>query len=419
MFRISFFLLVFVSVFNMNSRATAQAISTSEDQFLPENAILDTSILFAIGAREARQELRGSYGWPTFQEGIVDQIYFRFDPDGYARFSPSARLDSDVFEVICRPRTLDCMGRKSNMSFGLNSRGQLQLTLDGVAAGDQFYISDGATELELPSQILEPLDAQFENVLSVGGELVVRRGQQQMMVFSLSGFPQVASYIRWIQAEQDYLALPRNWPIPGSPSNPSSSLTQVESWRNDNQNNVASLTQPITSGTTNQSQIAELTELIEVLVEKDPTGSVPTTRVFPQRAPIQDATLDVQLQQLELRIDALEKSVFGPEEAVSPEPPMLAGLEQDAADDRTLEVLARQLDEIMDEFNVDPGTAAALLRLRQGEVPAETLDSLQVILSASDPTGLTEAILAEQAKQDPAESEFLPLTDYFRSVLDD
>ena len=53
-----------------------------EDDFAPENAIIDVSIPFAIGAREARQELRGAFGWPTFQEGLVEGVYFRFDPDG-------------------------------------------------------------------------------------------------------------------------------------------------------------------------------------------------------------------------------------------------------------------------------------------------------------------------------------------------
>ena len=63
---------------------SAQKVTADDsDSFTPENAILDTSILFAIGAREARQELRGSFGWPTFQEGLVEGVYFRFDPDGY------------------------------------------------------------------------------------------------------------------------------------------------------------------------------------------------------------------------------------------------------------------------------------------------------------------------------------------------
>ena len=76
------------------------AQSAQQEGISSTTQILDTSVLFAIGAREAEQALRGAFGWPTFQEGFVDQVYFRFDPDGYARFSPSPRLDEDVFEVI-------------------------------------------------------------------------------------------------------------------------------------------------------------------------------------------------------------------------------------------------------------------------------------------------------------------------------
>ena len=75
--------------------------SAQQEGFENTTEILDTGILFAIGAREAEQALRSSFGWPTFQEGFVDQVYFRFDPDGYARFSPNPRLDDNVFEVVC------------------------------------------------------------------------------------------------------------------------------------------------------------------------------------------------------------------------------------------------------------------------------------------------------------------------------
>ena len=134
---------------------SAQKVTADDsDSFTPENAILDTSILFAIGAREARQELRGSFGWPTFQEGLVEGVYFRFDPDGYARFSPSPRLDTDVFEVICRPRTYTCMGRKNGLAVALTSRGTLQLRLENVVETDQFFVADGVSELPLPQNIL-------------------------------------------------------------------------------------------------------------------------------------------------------------------------------------------------------------------------------------------------------------------------
>lgn len=200
-------------------------------EFASENAILDTSILFAIGAREARQELRGAFGWPTFQEGLVMGVYFRFDPDGYARFAPTPRLDSDVFEVICRPRTFSCMGRKGGLAAFLNGQGRLQLKLENVAEGDQFFISDGIEELELPTRIVQPLDPQLELLLSsTNGELVIRRGDDEVERISLKGFGPVAAYLRWLTARQDYTVLPRGWPIPTT-GTVATGVTQAANWQ--------------------------------------------------------------------------------------------------------------------------------------------------------------------------------------------
>lgn len=198
--------------------ATAQStvFERREEAFASENAILDTSIPFAIGARQAEQNLRGSFGWPTFQEGLVDGVYFRFDPDGYARFSPSPRLDTDVFEVVCRPRTYTCQGQKPGLTVLLNERGQLQLVLPNAVAGDTFALSDGVSELALPERILQPLDIRLETLLASGGELIVRRGSNEIDRISLKGFSAVAAYLRWVAARQDYTVLPRGWPVPNS-----------------------------------------------------------------------------------------------------------------------------------------------------------------------------------------------------------
>lgn len=199
--------------------------------FASENAILDTAIPFAIGAREARQSLRGAFGWPTFQEGLVEGVYFRFDPDGYARFSSTPRLDTDVFEVICRPRTFSCMGRKGPLSLILNSRGQFQLKLDDVVSGDTFFVSEGVSEIQVPERILQPLDVQLENLLSTGGELIIRRGENEVNRVSLTGFMPVSAYMRWIVARQDYSVLPRGWPVPNALGDTQNgTMTQVSEW---------------------------------------------------------------------------------------------------------------------------------------------------------------------------------------------
>jgi len=198
--------------------------------FISENAILDTAIPFAIGAREAQQNLRGSFGWSTFQEGLVEGVYFRFDPDGYARFSPSPRLDADVFEVICRPRTYSCMARKDNLSVIPMKDGKIQLKLEDVRPGDGLFLADADSELQLPERILQPLEFQFETLLSAGGNLVVRRSDREIIKTSLSGFGAVVPYLRWIMARQDYTVLPRNWPVPNAQGNADGAITNALGW---------------------------------------------------------------------------------------------------------------------------------------------------------------------------------------------
>ena len=272
--------------------ATAQDQTSGDgDAFASENAIVNTALPFAIGAREARQELRGAFGWATFQEGLVEGVYFRFDPDGYARFSPSPRLDTDVFEVICRPGTLNCIGRKGTMSVFLNGQGALQLGLDDVAEGDVMSLVVGASTLPLPPNVLQPLDARLETLLGSGGELVVKRGEAEFGRFSLNGFAAVSAYLRWITAKQDYSVLPRGWPVPNSDT--TSSIGPTVDWQSPIQSRQYSQ-----SGTGNSSlpdenaavasDVAEvrgeLNMLRELLVSRnsppqvsDPLASIPSS----------------------------------------------------------------------------------------------------------------------------------------------
>ncbi len=206
----------------------AIATDRSAESFASENAILDTAIPFAIGAREARQALRGAFGWPSFQEGLVEGVYFRFDPDGYARFAPTPRLDVDVFEVICRPRTYACAARKDGLEVFLTDRGQLQMRLENALAGDMFFVSEGVSEIQVPERILQPLDVQLELLLGAGGELSTRRGGTEVSRVSLKGFSAVTAYLRWIAARQDYAVLPRGWPVPNAET--SGGMTKPAAW---------------------------------------------------------------------------------------------------------------------------------------------------------------------------------------------
>lgn len=197
--------------------------------FAPENAILNTAVPFAIGAREARQDLRGSFGWPTFQEGLVEGVYFRFDPDGYARFAPSPRLDTDVFEVLCRPGTTNCLARKGDFSVFLNTQGALQLRVDDYRDSDTIFVSEGVTEIQLPPQVMMPLDARLESLLSVGGDMIIRRGDTENSRTSLTGFGAVTTYLRWVASNQNPSAFPNGWPIP-SATTPSANRFDGTDW---------------------------------------------------------------------------------------------------------------------------------------------------------------------------------------------
>ncbi len=221
-----FSLILAASAIGTTSNAQDPGATTG---FEPENAILDTAIPFAIGAREARQDLRGSFGWPTFQEGLVEGVYFRFDPDGYARFAPAPRLDTDVFEVLCRPATTNCQGRKGDLIVFLNTQGALQLEVQDYRASDQIFVSEGLTEIELPPTVMMPLDARLESLLSVGGDLVIRRGDIEKSRVSLTGFGAVTTYLRWVASRQNPTSFPRGWPVPGDTA-PSTNRFESSTW---------------------------------------------------------------------------------------------------------------------------------------------------------------------------------------------
>jgi len=242
----------------------------SAEAFASENAILDTAIPFSIGAREARQALRGSFGWPSFQEGLVEGVYFRFDPDGYARFAHTPRLDVDVFEVICRTRTHACAARKDGFEVFLTDRGQLQIRLEDALAGDTFFVSEGVSEIQVPERILQPLDVQLELLLGAGGDLITRRGGSEVARTSLKGFSAVTAYLRWIAARQDYAVLPRGWPVPNAASD--SSVTQPASW-----NSPMPQPQVLAPGYANGVGIAPATSMAPLTAPSQPSAAATIT----------------------------------------------------------------------------------------------------------------------------------------------
>jgi hypothetical protein len=209
--------------------ASAQDISGENTE--TATAILDTSIPFAIGAREGEQTIRGSFGWPTFQEGFVEGVYFRFDPDGYARFSTSPRLDDDVFEVRCQNATTLCIAQKNGLEIGLTAQGRPQIRISGVTPTDTFFISDRKNELPLPNSILGPIDQRLETLLSTDGDLIIRRELETLQTLSLSGFAATVTYLRWVAQNQASFVFPRNWPAPSQQtSQQNNGLTLPDTW---------------------------------------------------------------------------------------------------------------------------------------------------------------------------------------------
>ncbi len=442
--------------------AAAQVATATNETFTPDNAILDTSVPFAIGASEARQELRGSFGWPTFQEGLVEGVYFRFDPDGYARFAPTPRLDTDVFEVICRPRTFSCMGRKGMLSVILNSRGQLQLEIDGATPNDQFFVVDGVMELQVPGRILQPLDPHLEALLSAGGELVARRGPENGIDrVSLTGFAAVAAYLRWIGARQDYSVLPRNWPVPNSIVDASASgLTQAINWQTSRplpQNRPILAAQGVDpaggAGTEVIRVRQELNALRQLLLDRDARDAgtlVDTAPVAARPSAGEDGLLQLEqaavkilrdlealkAQQLILTGEALRQTPPGQFRPAMSNPAQAALSGQDAEPQGTGRIAA-QLEYLMTEIGLDPQTALMLVQLRstqQGEEPvpasvsipaearqsdaiADILRELQAQLDTPVPMTEAQAQTGAAIEEQTDSADYMLLTDYFRSVF--
>jgi len=440
-------------------------------QFTPENAILNTSIPFAIGAREARQELRGAFGWSTFQEGLVDGVYFRFDPDGYARFSPTPRLDSNVFEVICRPRTTSCMGRKGTLSLYLSGDGSLQMRLEDFAPGDTLHLTEGVTDLPLPEQAMTDLDTRLETLLSSGGDLVVKRGEQQVSSTSLAGFGPVATYLRWITAQQDYTVLPRDWPVPSAEPLVATTLTQTPTRQSPvalpQSQPVFEVETPQIASAGNDIQIAEvrgelnaLRDLLatrnEPALESDDPGTFknsPDVLAPVERLP-RPSPLETRVEALEYRLQKIEHSFHDIETWASAQmsptidqqmAPMQGSIQEgEVVEKNRTDRIVSQMDYLITEIGLDPETAFILIRngsqdgryvssIFENETPetasvvTDILRELQSQLPSLEPSAersnVSEAMMsrevsaASQAQQEQS-GDYQVLTEYFQSVFD-
>lgn len=417
----------------------------SSEVFASENAIIDTAIPFAIGAREAQQSLRGSYGWPTFQEGLVEGVYFRFDPDGYARFSPNPRLDVDVFEVICKARTNLCMARKDSLNMFLNDRGHLQLKFESVTPNDMFFISEGISEIQIPTRILQPLDSQLETLLATGDELIVRRGGEEISKTSLKGFVATVSFLRWIQADQDYAVLPRDWPVPNSNTQVSSaSGLTTSNWRSPTPQPhfVQPTGVPLSNGSHEiEAELRELRRAIRDLsVSAGPSTAAETSQPTNSAQPSQaDALMEVA-DKLQAELDRLQANQLAPTPTHAPqEMPRFPEPTTDyPALDNTLSA-GQKIEYLMRELGLDMRTAVAVIEMaEQGTQPLQQTAQQSPASIATTPTdasmpqsSLVDQILKELEAEISADvpleepvmtpplitvQEYQLISSYFRSV---
>jgi hypothetical protein len=190
--------------------------------FSPEDAILDTGIPFAQGATQKTQELRGSFGWPVYQEGQVRGIFYRFDPDGFARFSPEAKLDSNVFEVTCIQRTYSCSAVRGPLLLGLDAGLMATIQISDIREGDRFFLVEGATSIEIMAADLANLRQENEAPMDSNGNLRILRGEDLVADIPLVGFGVTLAYLRWTASGQSSMALPADWPqaMPAMPVSP-------------------------------------------------------------------------------------------------------------------------------------------------------------------------------------------------------
>jgi hypothetical protein len=348
----------------------------SQEVFTAENAILDTSILFAIGAREAQQELRSAFGWPTYQEGLVDGVYFRLDPDGYARFSPTPRLESDVFEVICQPGNVSaCMGRKDRLSVYLGTSGLIEIKITDVAPGDTYFISDGLQDTPVPDRILMPLDPPLEMLLAYGSELIVRRGADEVARISLKGLGPVMAYLRWVAAHQNYAVLPRDWPIPGT----------------------ATLTEGTVDPDPRPGLAAFATEVAAAPLDAGAAAPPPL--------PSSVATLEAQLQDVLLRLQRLEGLLGQP---ATPSIPHLASAATlptpDPAPSSPTMANVDLFNYLVTALGLDPEVATLIVTMQDRSKSGAVIDPV--------------AAAAAMASAPPAARtpEFVPLSNYLRAI---
>ncbi|HEX2526663.1 MAG TPA: peptidoglycan-binding protein [Geminicoccus sp.] len=167
--------------------------------------MLDTAKPFAEGAAEIEQYLRGPIGWPTYQQGMAGESFYRFDPDGYARFDPTERLDQDHWEVTCTAEPVDCKGQRGLVHLTIGKDGRLGLAVNGAGNDVRYSLDDAEAPAATTAEITRP---DRIGTLFAASRLVPANGTQALPI---DGLEAAAVYVRWAENGQaDELAFDAN-----------------------------------------------------------------------------------------------------------------------------------------------------------------------------------------------------------------
>lgn len=163
---------------------------------LAQEGIVDTAVPFVAGGVQNELLLRGPVGWDTYQSGVADGLYYRFDPDGYARFGASERLDEDYWEIVCTVQPVDCTGRRGPVTLQVDAEGYPTVEIENLNPQGSFRLADaGAPALTL-AELSAPAHA---TELLAASEL---RPETEGAPVAIGGIGTVARYIRWVENGQ-------------------------------------------------------------------------------------------------------------------------------------------------------------------------------------------------------------------------
>ncbi len=192
---------------NLILGCTAFSPSAAEEVALFDSGfIVDTSIKFSTGAREHFVSARGPYGLPSFQQGFVENMHYRIDPDGGALFSRDPRLRKGVIEIECDGSAASCVAQKGMIRLSVDAEGRASLSLEPGYESDDIYVGYGEFVPENINDNWKKLNLSLSMVtadyLADYSQLAVARDGKLVEQVSLDGFDVVEAYLKWVRAGQ-------------------------------------------------------------------------------------------------------------------------------------------------------------------------------------------------------------------------